>query len=98
MTSTRGVKLSYEALLADGGGKEDADRQLFFLSWGQTWCSVQRKRSAKLALETDEHSPDRYRVNGPLTQYQAFSDAYQCPTRATMNPRSRCGEGKGPVW
>mmetsp|Transcript_38149 Transcript_38149/g.90131 ORF Transcript_38149/g.90131 Transcript_38149/m.90131 type:complete len:744 (+) Transcript_38149:96-2327(+) len=99
-----GVKLSYEAFLAlppppaPAVPIDDADKQLFFLSWGQTWCSVQRARSAKLALQTDEHAPDKDRVNAPLTQYAPFSDAYQCPTRSNMNPRQRCGGGTGPVW
>jgi len=97
-----GVKLSYMSFLEQAKDKEeaitDSDKQLFFLSWGQTWCSVQRKRTARLALENDPHSPDKWRVNGPLSQYQEFADAFQCPDRTRMNPSVRCGSGDGPVW
>jgi len=95
-----GVKLSYQAWLKDAGEDDvtDADKQLFFLSWGQTWCSVQRKRTAKLALMNDVHSPDRARVNLPLSQYEPFAEAYSCPDSYTMNPRQKCGNGDGAVW
>ncbi|KAJ1492675.1 hypothetical protein T484DRAFT_1930886 [Baffinella frigidus] len=105
-----GVKVSYEALLKLHPKSSEADKQLFFLSWGQTWCSVQRKKTALLALEDDEHAPDSARVNGPLAQYKPFAKAYQCADRAIMNPRARCGDQQllgsnviafahqGPVW
>ena len=41
-----GIKISYEAFLeleqSKGRPATEADKQLFFLSWGQTWCSVSR--------------------------------------------------------
>ena len=61
-------------------------------------CSVQRKQTARLALEQDVHAPDKYRVLGPLTQYGEFAKAYQCSDKAIMNPPNRCGKGFGPVW
>lgn len=97
-----GVKIAFEAFqqMMEGKGTpaSDADRQLFFLSWGQTWCSVQRKKTARLALEDDVHAPDRFRVMGPLTQYKEFADAWKCSSKAIMNPPNRCGQGFGPVW
>jgi len=97
-----GIKISFEAFLQLMQGKgtpaTDADKQLFFLSWGQTWCSVQRKKTARLALEDDVHAPDKYRVNGPLTQYGEFADAWSCNAKAIMAPPNRCGQGYGPVW
>jgi len=94
-----GVKLSHKAwrntLLAPPPEAED---QLFFLSWGQTWCSVQRKKAMRLSLEQDPHAPDKYRVNGPLSQLNVFSDAFKCTDRAKMNPKNKCGDGKGAVW
>ena len=97
-----GIKISFEAFLqlmqSKGTPATDADKQLFFLSWGQTWCSVQRKKTARLALEDDVHAPDKYRVNGPLTQYGEFADAWSCNAKAIMAPPNRCGQGYGPVW
>jgi putative endopeptidase len=49
-----GIKISYEAFLeleqSKGRPASDSDKQLFFLSWGQTWCSVrvsERKRAVE---------------------------------------------------
>jgi predicted metalloendopeptidase len=53
---------------------------------------------AEPALENDVHAPDKFRVNGPLTQYDEFSKAWQCSDKAIMNPPNRCGGGSGPLW
>ena len=37
-------------------------------------------------------------VNGPLTQYAEFADAWKCSDKAIMAPPNRCGKGFGPVW
>ena len=59
-----GVKISYEALQSVMQEKyhrkstKDEDK-LFFLSWAQNWCTVERKRAEELQLLTDEHSPNK---------------------------------------
>lgn len=94
-----GVKLAHTAWRETlSTGAPEHEDQLFFLSWGQTWCSVQRKKATMLALEQDPHSPDKFRVNGPLSQLDAFSGAYKCTNRAKMNPAAKCGKGKGSIW
>ena len=97
-----GLKLSYLALQSAGALPQPpdlADKQLFFLSWAQTWCSVQREKTAVLALHDDLHAPDRFRVNGAVSEYSPFAEAFQCPVHgAKMNPRTRCGDGDGAVW
>ena len=67
-----------------------AERRLFFTAWGQNWCSVERRRAAQLQLMTDEHAPDRFRVNGPLANMPEFAAAFACPADAPMSPRRRC--------
>ncbi|KAI9333472.1 hypothetical protein BDR26DRAFT_868413 [Obelidium mucronatum] len=63
--------------------------QLFFLSYGQLWCSnedsfIQVKRLS------DPHSPPKHRVNGPLKNSAEFSKAFKCPANSNMNPKSKC--------
>lgn len=41
-------------------------------------------------LLDDVHSPAKFRVNGPLTQFDEFAMAYNCPANTPMNPASRC--------
>jgi len=94
-----GVKLAHSAWRDTlSSAPSEAEDQLFFLSWGQTWCSVQRKKAKLLSLEQDPHAPDKYRVNGPLSQLDVFTKAFQCTNRAKMNPPNKCGGGKGAVW
>jgi putative endopeptidase len=50
--------------------------QRFFLSWANVWKDKQRKESAMLRLQTDPHSPARYRVNGPLSNIPDFWFAF----------------------
>ena len=37
-------------------------------------------------------SADAPACPGPLAQYKPFADSFQCPDRAVMNPRARCGD------
>eukprot|EP00736_Rhodelphis_marinus_P010888 Rmarinus@m.26864 len=67
------------------------DDQLFFLSFAQNWCELMRPEEAKNRIRTDVHSPAKYRVQGPLTNFEEFSSAFQCPVgSAYNNPETRC--------
>uniref|UniRef100_A0A7S0DV73 Peptidase M13 C-terminal domain-containing protein n=1 Tax=Hanusia phi TaxID=3032 RepID=A0A7S0DV73_9CRYP len=91
-----GVKLAYRAMERELREKEGqaapsrTDRQLFFVSQGQNWCTKARKQAEELQLLTDPHAPDRWRVNGPLSQTPEFAEAFQCSPGSPMNPRRRC--------
>jgi predicted metalloendopeptidase len=67
-----------------------AERRLYFTAWGQNWCTVERRRAEALQLMTDEHAPDRVRVNAPLANSPDFASAFSCPAGAPMNPARRC--------
>lgn len=73
-----------------GFGVTLGEKQLFFMSWGQTWCSVTRPQARVLKLATDEHAPDKYRVIGPLSQTPEFATAFSCPVGSTMHPAHPC--------
>lgn len=67
-------------------------KQLFWISYAQFYCTVQREKLKKRLLDTFEvHTIDRFRVMGPLMNAQAFARDFNCPIKSRMNPdRERC--------
>ena len=41
-------------------------------------------------LSYDVHSPAFARVNGPLMNFDGFSDAFKCKKGTKMNPHNKC--------
>jgi neprilysin len=66
--------------------------QLFWISYAQFYCTVQRKENKQHKLNShDPHSFARFRVLGPLMNSPEFARAFNCPINSTMNPeRERC--------
>eukprot|EP01124_Arcella_intermedia_P027790 TRINITY_DN550_c0_g1_i1.p1 TRINITY_DN550_c0_g1~~TRINITY_DN550_c0_g1_i1.p1 ORF type:complete len:663 (-),score=90.37 TRINITY_DN550_c0_g1_i1:46-2034(-) len=65
--------------------------QLFFLSFGQTWCQKATDEHWRVSTQTDPHSPGIFRVLGPLMNLPAFADVWSCPAGSRMNnPATRC--------
>lgn len=64
--------------------------QLFFVAYGISWCETSTPEYMTKSLRQDEHSPARERVNIPVSQVEAFADAFQCHDTAPMNPKERC--------
>uniref|UniRef100_A0A8C6SUU6 Membrane metallo-endopeptidase-like 1 n=1 Tax=Neogobius melanostomus TaxID=47308 RepID=A0A8C6SUU6_9GOBI len=94
-----GVRQAYKAYLkwVETAGEEprlpglDMDhKQLFFLNFAQVWCGAYRPEYASQTIKTDSHSPLEYRVLGSLQNFEAFSEAFQCPRGSTMNPEQKC--------
>jgi len=78
-----GLKMSF---LAWKKGKERTpeEERLFFLSFAQTWCGIERTKAADTGL-FDAHAPRKWRVIGTLSDSDGFSKAYQCKPGSTMN-------------
>jgi endothelin-converting enzyme/putative endopeptidase len=74
------------APLVDGFTPE----QRVFLGWGQIWCENETEQAAKLRVQTDPHSPGRYRVNGVVSNMPEFQKAFSCPAAAPMVRENAC--------
>jgi putative endopeptidase len=88
-----GLRLAYMALMDslakhDGAGKQEKDgystAQRFFIGWGQIWCENERPESERLLIQTDPHSPAKYRVNGVVKNMQTFTEAWGCKPDQSM--------------
>lgn len=53
-------------------------QQRFFLSWAQSWRRNQRDESLRVQVNTDPHSPARFRTNGPVSNMPEFAEAFRC--------------------
>jgi putative endopeptidase len=77
-----GLSIAYEAFTKTAQFKEGkkidgfTPAQRFFLNWAQVWRSnTLPETSAQLVL-TDPHSPGMYRANAPLTNLDAWYEAF----------------------
>jgi membrane metallo-endopeptidase-like protein 1 len=67
-----------------------AEHRLFFTAFAQNWCENDRQDIAIDSLDSDEHSPAKYRVLGVLSNFKPFSQAFNCPVGTGMNPKKKC--------
>jgi len=91
-----GVRLALIAYLAGPGVTSPAtldgftSEQRVFLGWAQVWCANIRPEAERLQATTDPHSPNRYRVNGPLSNMPEFQRAFSCKADARMVRQNAC--------
>ncbi|MDB5195646.1 MAG: peptidase [Flaviaesturariibacter sp.] len=73
-----GLNIAYDAfkLTKQGQSNEKIDGltpdQRFFLGFAQIWRTAERPEYAKMLLNVDPHSPNHFRVNGPLANFTPF--------------------------
>ena len=87
-----GLKVSYEALRKALGADPLAapkvsgysPAQRFFLNYAAVWRNNIREDALRVRLNTDPHSPGRYRVLGPLSALPEFHAAFGCAAGAPM--------------
>jgi len=58
--------------------------QRFFLSFASIWRDNQRPEALRLLVNTDPHSPARFRVDGVLSNLDEFAAAFHVPEGAPM--------------
>lgn len=83
-------------IAADKSGKagEKIDgytpEQRFFLGFGRVWCEKRRPELARTLVNTDPHSPGRYRVNGVVQNMPEFQQAWGCKVGQAMVRENAC--------
>ena len=99
-----GVKIAYAALQkALDKHPENRDKKIdgytpeqrFFLSFATIWKTKIRDEEQKLRLNTDPHSPARFRVNGPLSDLSEFQKAFNIPDGS---PMVRAADKRVNIW
>ena len=91
-----GMRISHMALLDVLGttpGKEIdgfTPEQRFFISYGQIWCENETPEQARLKALTNEHSDNRYRVNGVVSNFPSFAKAFGCKPNSPMVRKAAC--------
>ena len=68
-------------------------KQMFWISFAQTWCIKYRDENVKKQILTGNHSPAHFRVVGSVSNIQNFADDFECPVGTYMNPEKKCS-----VW
>jgi len=63
--------------------------QLFYISFGQLWCS-NTEEYLLIDYLRDEHSPAKFRVLGSVSNSEHFAKTFNCPKNSPMNPEKKC--------
>jgi predicted metalloendopeptidase len=66
------------------------NEQVFFVAWAQNWCTLATDEFYKRQVESDPHSPGRFRAEGPLADFPAFAEAFSCAAGSAMAPKNAC--------
>ncbi|MEZ5465186.1 MAG: M13 family metallopeptidase [Lysobacteraceae bacterium] len=98
-----GLSVAYDALQAalkaDPAKKAEIDgftqEQRFFLSWGRVWRGSIRDEAQLVRLNSDSHSPMKFRAIGAPSNMDAFAAAFACTVGDAM---VRDGEKKVRIW
>ena len=63
--------------------------QRYFIAFAQSFRDHTRDASLRTRVKVDPHSPGKWRVNGPLSNMEAFATAFSCKTDDPMvRPRA----------
>lgn len=86
-----GLNMAYAAYLKSLEGKPKppvidglTHEQRFFISYANRYAALARPEYERLLVSTDTHSPQRFRVNGPLSNMPEFAEAFSCKTGDRM--------------
>ncbi|KAF9296135.1 Peptidase M13 [Mortierella antarctica] len=77
-------------LLPGRGVSHLAREQLFFLSFGQSWCRLGTPTYFANQVRDGVHTPNHERVLGTVQNSREFARAFKCKTDSPMNPVNKC--------
>ena len=79
-----GLSIAFQAMQRELAGKPRTlidgftPEQRFFLAYAQARRATFRDQQLRLMVQTDPHSPNEFRVNGPLSNMPEFAAAFGC--------------------
>ncbi|OYV65072.1 MAG: hypothetical protein B7Z72_12550, partial [Gemmatimonadetes bacterium 21-71-4] len=69
--------------------------QRYFIAFAQSFRAHARPEELRSRVTVDPHSPERWRVNGPLSDMEAFARAFACkPGNPMVRPRHEVAQ----IW
>jgi putative endopeptidase len=96
-----GLEVAWDAFKLTEQGKTETPRdgftpgQRFYLSFAQAWRTQQRPEALRLQVQSNEHAPAKYRVNGPVSNLQTFAAAFSCKAE---QPMVRAPNARVDIW
>ena len=87
---------AYRYYVAAHGGTDSSKfenltpEQVFFLAYANSFCGVTTLEELSNLVETDPHSPHRYRVIGTLSNNEDFVREFKCGAGTPMNRLNKC--------
>ena len=64
--------------------------QRLFIGFAQVWCENSRPEATRLRVQTNPHSPGRFRTNGAVSNMPEFRQAFSCKADAPMVRANAC--------
>jgi len=65
-------------------------KQLFYLGYAMPWCAAYGRDALEALMLEDTHAPEKFRINGPLSNSDRFSETWACKSGSPMNPKDKC--------
>ncbi|CAF1071510.1 unnamed protein product [Adineta steineri] len=67
--------------------------QMFFMNFGHTWCTKMTNEAVHDYINSDEHSPAQFRINGATSNFVEFDRVFGCKTGQGNSRVNKCN-----VW
>jgi len=64
--------------------------QLFYVAFGQVWCTLSTPQIDRVRATVDPHSPPKFRVIGAISDNPNFAKTFDCKVGDKMVPKNQC--------